>query len=32
MIFQQALGIFMDTNCALLLTDLFLYSYESEFI
>jgi hypothetical protein len=31
-IFQQPVGISMDTNCAPLLADLFLYSYEAEFI
>jgi hypothetical protein len=31
-IFQQAVGIPMDTNCAPLLADLSLYSYEAEFI
>ena len=31
-IFQQAIGIPMGTNCAPLLADLFLYSYEAEFI
>ena len=31
-IFQQIIGIPMGTNCAPLLADLFLYSYESEFI
>ena len=30
-IFQQIVGIPMGTNCAPLLADLFLYSYESEF-
>ena len=30
--FQQAVGIPMGTNCAPLLADLFLYSYESEFL
>ena len=30
-LFQQVVGIPMDTNCAPLLADLFLYSYESEF-
>jgi hypothetical protein len=30
-LFQQVLGIPMGTNCAPLLADLFLYSYESEF-
>jgi hypothetical protein len=31
-IFQQSVGIPMGTNCAPLLTDLFLYSYEAEFV
>ena len=31
-IFQQIIGIPMGTNCAPLLADLFLYSYEAEFI
>jgi hypothetical protein len=31
-VFQQSVGIFMGTNCAPLLVDLFLYSYEAEFI
>ena len=31
-IFQQVNGIPMDTNCAPLLADLFLYSHEAEFI
>jgi hypothetical protein len=31
-LFQQVVGIPMGTNCALLLADLFLYSYESEFL
>ena len=31
-IFQQAIWIPMGTNCAPLLADLFLYSYEAEFI
>jgi hypothetical protein len=30
--FQQSVGIPMGTNCAPLLADLFLYSYEAEFI
>ena len=30
--FQQTIGIPMSTNCAPLLADLFLYSYETEFI
>ena len=29
---QQMIGIPMGTNCAPLLADLFLYSYESEFL
>ena len=31
-VFQQIVGIPMGTNCALLLADIFLYSYEAEFI
>jgi hypothetical protein len=31
-IFQHTVGIPMGTNCAPLLADLFLYSYEAEFI
>jgi hypothetical protein len=31
-VFQQSVGIPMDSNCAPLLADLFLYSYEAEFI
>jgi hypothetical protein len=31
-LFQQVVGILMGTNCAPLLADLFLYSYESEFL
>ena len=31
-LFQQVVGITMDTNCAPLLVDLLLYSYESEFL
>ena len=31
-VFRQVIGIPMGTNCAPLLADLFLYSYESEFI
>ena len=31
-LFQQVIGIPMGTNCAPLLADLFLYSYEAEFI
>jgi hypothetical protein len=30
--FQQTVGILMGTNCALRLADLFLYSYETDFI
>jgi hypothetical protein len=30
--FQQTVGIPMGTNCAPLLADLFLYSYEADFI
>ena len=30
--FQQIIGIPMGTNCARLLADIFLYSYEAEFI
>jgi hypothetical protein len=30
--FQQIVGIPMGTNCVPLLADLFLYSYESEFL
>ena len=30
--FQQIIGIPMGTNCALLLADIFMYSYEAEFI
>ena len=30
--FLQTVGIRMGTNCALLLVDLFLYSYEADFI
>ena len=30
--FQQTIDIPMGTNCASLLTDLFLYSYEEDFI
>ena len=29
---QQIVGILMGTNCAALLADLFLYSYENEFL
>ena len=32
LMFQQTVGIPMGTNCAPLLADLFLYSYEAEFI
>jgi hypothetical protein len=31
-VFQQTIGIHMGTNCAPLLADLFLYSYEADFI
>ena len=31
-LFRQTVGIPMGTNCALLLADLFLYSYENEFL
>jgi hypothetical protein len=31
-VFQQTVGIPMGTNCAPLLADLFLYSYEVDFI
>ena len=31
-LFHQVIGIPMGTNCALLLVDLFLYSYENEFL
>ncbi len=31
-IFQQQIGIPMGTNCAPLLADAFLYSYETEFL
>ena len=31
-VFQQTVGIPMDTNCAPLLADLFLYSYKADFI
>ena len=31
-VFQQIGGIQMDTNCAPLLADIFLYSYEVDFI
>ena len=32
LVFQPIIGIPMGTNCALLLADIFLYSYEAEFI
>jgi hypothetical protein len=31
-VFQQSVGIPMDTNCAPLFADLFLYQYEAEFV
>ena len=31
-LFRQMIGIPMETNCAPLLADLFLYSYKSEFL
>ena len=31
-VFQQIVGIPMGTNCAPLLADIFMYSYEAEFI
>jgi len=31
-VFQHELGISMSTNCALLLVDLLLYSYEADFM
>jgi hypothetical protein len=31
-VFRQSAEILMDTNCVSLLADLFLYSYEAEFI
>ena len=31
-VFQQSVGIPMGTNCAPLLADLFLYSYEAKFV
>ena len=31
-LFHQAIGVPMGTNCAPLLADLFLYSYENEFL
>ena len=30
-VFQQIIGIFMGTNCAPLLANIFLYSYDAEF-
>ena len=32
LLFGQVIGISMGTNCAPLLADLFLYSYENEFL
>ena len=32
MCFQQTVGIFMGTNCASPFADLFLYTYEADFI
>ena len=32
MVYQQIMGIPMDTNCAPLIADLFLYCYESDFM
>jgi hypothetical protein len=32
LVFQQSVGITMDTNCASLLAYLFLYLYEAEFV
>ena len=32
MVYQQNVGIAMDTNCALLIADSFLYCYERDFI
>jgi hypothetical protein len=32
LVFQQRVGTPMDTDCAPLLADLFLYSYETDFI
>ena len=32
MLYQQIVGIPMDTNCAPLITDLFLYCYERDFM
>ena len=31
-LFQQMVGILMETNCVPLLADLFLYSYENRFL
>jgi len=31
-VFQQTIGIPMDTNCAPLLTDLFLHAHEADFL
>ena len=31
-VFQQTIGIRMGTNCSPLLADLFLYSYEADFV
>jgi hypothetical protein len=31
-VIQQSIGIAMETNCTSVLADLFLYSYEMEFI
>ena len=31
-VLQQTIGIPMGTNCALLLTDLFLHAYEADFL
>ena len=31
-VFQMIIGVPIGTNCALLLTDIFLYSYKAEFI
>ena len=31
-VYQQIVGILIGTNCAPLLADIFLYSYEAEFI
>ena len=31
-VFQQIIGVPMGTNCATLLANIFLYSYEAEFI